>query len=191
MTVEQVKLTPADFLRKARKNESDRKRSAVYKAVDTMRRHGTPITFSAVANAAKVSRWLVYAEGVREYIESARKQQLSEPSPAERAGKIASDISMRTDLELCKQDNRALRAEVTRLKGLLRQQLGHDLEAENSHTLKLRVDELNEANRRYSTDNSRLQHDLESEKEKAAALGNDLVAARSRLRAMMRNRNAD
>lgn len=189
MTVEQTKSTPADVLRQARKRDSDRKRSAVYKVVDTMRRDGTPITFSGIASAAKVSRWLVYADGVREYIESAQRQQLSEPAPAERVGRKVSDISLRTDLELCKQDNRALRAEVTRLKGLLRQQLGHELEAEASQTLKRRIDELTGANRRYSTENSHLQHALEVARAQGGALENDLTAARTRIRRLMRSRN--
>ncbi len=186
---EPVKATPAEVLRLARKRDSDRKRSAVYKVVDGMRREGTPITFSGVARSASVSRWLVYADGVRDYIESSRKQQLSEPSPAERTGQCASELSLRTDLELCKQDNRALRAEVSRLKGLLRLQLGQDLEAQSTQTLKLRIDELTAANRRYSTDNSRLQHELDSATRRAETLENDLVAARSRLRHMIRDQN--
>lgn len=189
MTAEPEKMTPAEVLRLARRRDSDRKRSAVYKVVDTMRREGTPITFSGVASTAKVSRWLVYADGVREYIESARRQQLSEPSPAERSGQTASAVSLRTDLELCKQDNRKLRAEVSRLTGLLRLQLGHEMEAQSTHTMKLRIDELTDANRRYSTDNSRLQHELDSAKTRAATLENDLVAARSRIRHMIRDQN--
>jgi hypothetical protein len=36
---------------------------------------GQPITFLGVAGAAGVSNWLVYAKGVREHIETARKGQ--------------------------------------------------------------------------------------------------------------------
>lgn len=190
MTAEQVKGTPAEVLRQARRRDSDRKRSAVFKTVDMMRRQGTPITFSGVASSAKVSRWLVYADGVRDYIESARQQQLSEPTSSVRKGPHVSENSLRTDLELCKQDNRALRAEVARLKGLLRLQLGHDLEAQSTHTLKLRVDELAEANRRYSTENSHLRHELESTRTRADSLEKDLVASRIRLRSMIRDQNA-
>ena len=51
-----------------------------------MKRDGTPITFAAVARSAKVSQWLVYADGVREYIEAARVTQAAEPAQAKRAG---------------------------------------------------------------------------------------------------------
>lgn len=187
---EQPANTPADVLRRARRTDSDRKRSAVYKTVDTMRRTGTPITFAAVANAANVSRWLVYASGVREYIETARAQQDSDPGCVQRAGKVASEISLRTDLELCKQDNRTLRAEVARLKNLLRRQLGEELEAQSTHTLRLRIDELSEANQRYSAENARLSHDLEVVSARAESVENELIAARGRLRQMMREQNA-
>jgi hypothetical protein len=43
--------------------------------VDEMKSRGDPITFLGVAKAARVSNWLVYAEGVREHIEAARKSQ--------------------------------------------------------------------------------------------------------------------
>ena len=78
-----------------------------------MKRDGTPITFAAVARAAKVSQWLVYADGVREYIEAARAAQAAEPATTKRAGRSASEASLRTDLELAKQDNRRLRARLT------------------------------------------------------------------------------
>ena len=81
-----VKRTPADVLREARRRDSDRKRDQVFRTVDAMKRDGTPITFAAVARAAKVSQWLVYADGVREYIEAARSAQAAAPaSPNERA----------------------------------------------------------------------------------------------------------
>jgi hypothetical protein len=109
-----VKRTPADVLREARSRDSDRKRNQVFRAVDTMKREGTPITFASVARSAKVSQWLVYADGVREYTERARCAQPSEPAPAKQASRSPSEASVRTDLELAKQNNRRLRAEVDR-----------------------------------------------------------------------------
>ena len=137
-----VKRTPADVLREARRRDSDRKRDQVFRTVDAMKRDGTPITFAAVARAAKVSQWLVYADGVREYIETARSAQAAEPAQAKRAGRSASEASLRTDLELAKQDNRRLRGEVDRLKKALREQLGTQLEAESAESLRRRIDEL-------------------------------------------------
>jgi hypothetical protein len=47
--------------------------------VDAMVARGDAVTFAAVAKAAGVSNWLVYAEGVREHIEAARKKQEGQP----------------------------------------------------------------------------------------------------------------
>ena len=44
-----VTRTPADVLREARRRDSERKRDQVFRAVDAMKRDGTPITFAAVA----------------------------------------------------------------------------------------------------------------------------------------------
>jgi hypothetical protein len=95
-----VKRTPADVLREARRRDSDRKRDQVFRTVDSMKRDRTPITFAAVARAAKVSQWLVYAEGVRDYIAAARAAQGTEPVRSQCAGRTASKASLRTDLEL-------------------------------------------------------------------------------------------
>ena len=103
-----VERTPADVLREARRRDSDRKRDRVFRTVDAMKRDGTPISFAAVARSAKVSHWLVYADGVREYLETARLAQAGEPAQAQRPGRSASEASWRTDLELAKQDNRRL-----------------------------------------------------------------------------------
>ncbi|MFD0443921.1 hypothetical protein ACFQ10_17980 [Streptomyces indonesiensis] len=70
-----AKRTPADVLREARKQDSLAKRTRVLAVVDEMKAKGEPITFLGVAKAAGVSNWLVYAEGVREHIEAARKSQ--------------------------------------------------------------------------------------------------------------------
>jgi hypothetical protein len=43
---------------------------------------GETITFPAVARAAGVSTWLVYAKGVREHIEAARGRQAIKPTTA-------------------------------------------------------------------------------------------------------------
>jgi len=61
-----------------------------------------------VARTAKVSQWLVYADGVREYITAAREAQATEPARTERIGRKASEASIRTDLELARQDTKHL-----------------------------------------------------------------------------------
>ena len=182
---EAVKRTPADVLREARRRDSDRKRDQVFRAVEAMKRDGTPITFAAVARAARVSQWLVYADGVREHIEAARSAQAGEPAQPKRAGRTATEASLRTDLELAKQDNRRLRGEADRLKKALREHLGAQLEAESAESLRRRIDELITANDRYRSENSRLATELDDTRQRLRMTEDDLGAARTSLRRMI------
>lgn len=185
-----VKRTPADVLREARRRESDRKRDQVFRTVDAMKRDGTPITFAAVARSAKVSHWLVYAGGVREYIEDARIAHTASPAQVNRVGGSASEASLRTDLELAKQDNRRLRVEVDRLKKALRERLGSQLEAVSAESLRRRIDELTAANERYRSDNSRLVTELNDVRAQLQNTEDDLAATRTSLRRMIRTQSA-
>lgn len=185
-----AKRRPADVLRDARRNESVRKRSAVYRAVDTMRRDGNTITFAAVARTARVSQWLVYAEGVREYITAAREAQAAEPARAKRLGTIASEASLRTDLALARQENKNLRDEISRLKTVLRERLGQRLEAESNQSLRVRVDELSAANTRYHSEIIQLTKELDTVRDQLATAEDDLAAARMSLRRMIKSRAA-
>jgi chromosome segregation ATPase len=186
-----TKRTPTDVLREARRNESNRKRNAVFRTVDSMRCDDVEITFAAVARTAKVSQWLVYAEGVREYIVAAREAQATEPACKERVGRAASDSSLRTDLELARQDNKALRAEAARLKTVLRERLGERLESESSQSLRRRVDELVEANSRLHRQNLELSTQLEAARGELASTEDDLAATRTSLRQMIRSQSAE
>ncbi|MGO9031955.1 hypothetical protein [Mycobacterium sp.] len=186
-----AKRKPADVLRDARRRDSDRKRDQVFRAVDAMKREGTPITFASVARSAKVSQWLVYAEGVREYIVTARDVQAAEPLAAERAGQTASETSLRTDLALAKQDNRRLRVEVDRLKCALRERLGTQLEVASAQSLQRRIDELTQANDRYRSENARLALDLNDTHQRLQKAEDDLGAVRTSLRRMIRERSAE
>ena len=185
-----VKRTPADVLREARRRDSDRKRDRVFRTVDAMKRDGTPISFAAVARTAKVSQWLVYADGVREYIETARSAQAAEPTQAKPPGRSASEASLRTDLELTKQDNRRLRGEADRLKNALRERLGAQLEAESAESLRRRIDELITANDRYRSENSRFTTELNETRQQLRITEDELEAARTSLRRMIRERSA-
>jgi chromosome segregation ATPase len=186
-----VKRTPADILREARRRDSERKRDQVFRTVDTMKRDGTPITFAAVARAAKVSQWLVYADGVREHIETARSAQAAASARPKRAGRSASEASLRTDLELARQDNRRLRGEVDRLKKALRERLGAQLEAESAESLRRRIDELVTANERYRSENSRFATELDDTRKRLRMTEDDLAAARTSLRRMIREQTSE
>ena len=156
-------------------------------------RHGArrhPITFASVARTAGVSNWLVYADGVREYIENARNAQADQLVRDERVGRIASDASLRTDLELLREHNRHLRNEIARLKHALRGQLGEQLEAQSTETLRQRIDQLAEANDRYRAENSELRAELAQTREELQTTQDDLAAARTGIRPMIREQTA-
>jgi regulator of replication initiation timing len=186
VTAPAPKRKPGDVLREARRKQSDRKRSRVFRTVDAMKRDGTEISFAAVARGAGVSNWLVYADGVRHYIEAAREAQAARPVRSERTGRTASDASLRTDLELTRQDNRALREESARLKQILRERLGEQLEIASSETLRQRVDTLTEANNRYGDENRQLRAESEQLRERLQTTEDDLAAARTSIRRMIR-----
>lgn len=66
----------------ARARDSHEKRQRAMTALHSLEVAGETITFPAVARAAGVSTWLVYAKGVREHIEAARGRQAIKPTTA-------------------------------------------------------------------------------------------------------------
>ncbi|MFE1331796.1 hypothetical protein [Streptomyces microflavus] len=75
-----------------------------------------------------MSNWLVHAEGVGEHIEAARKKQVCQPRRETQSGLSSSTASLRTDLELPKQQVAALPGERDKLKTALQRQLGQQLD---------------------------------------------------------------
>jgi hypothetical protein len=178
--------TPAEVLLQARRRDSQRKRAHVKTVVDQMKLGDAAITFSAVAKAAGVSTWLVYADGIRDYIQAAQAFQASAPARETAVGGRTSAASLRTDLELSRQDNRVLRAEIARLKHALRDNLGRQLDEESTHRLRARVDELTAANEQIQNQNHALTAERDALQAALHAAADDLAAARTSLRRMIR-----
>jgi hypothetical protein len=124
---------------------------------------------------------------VREYIEAARTYQAAQPHRQQLAGTRASEASLRTDLELARQDNRVLRAEIARLTQALREQLGQQLDHQNTTALRTRIDELLEANRELHNANAELADDNHKLQAQLAEAQDDLIAVRASLRQMIRD----
>lgn len=182
---------PTEVLLAARRRDSQRKRAHVKAVVDDMKLGDAPITFAAVARAAKVSTWLVYAEGVREYITAAQDYQAGAAERETAAGARTSAASLQMDLELAHQDNRTLRGEVARLAQALRQNLGNQLDQESFHHLRARADDLATANSRLQEDNRTLTTECERLRDMLRAAEDDLSAARTSLRRMIRDQTSD
>jgi hypothetical protein len=92
--------------------------------------------------------------------------------------------------KLAKQDNRRLRGEADRLKKALRERLGAQLEAESAESLRRRIDELITAHDRDRSENSRLATELDDTRQRLRITEDDLGAARTSLRRMIRERSA-
>lgn len=158
-----------------------------------MQKDGIKVTFASVAKAAGVSTWLVYAEGVRDYIEAARQDQIEhgiETSPAAvpPQSKVSAD-SLKTDLALARQQIKELRAERDKLRDRLRLQLGAELDQQDSSTLVATMDELSRERDELSRQLSHAKADNEVLRERVTELEDDLAASRQSLRRMMRTNN--
>jgi formylglycine-generating enzyme required for sulfatase activity len=180
--------TPAEVLREARHKDSRDKRGRVLAVVDQLLAANEPVTFTGVARAANVSHWLVYADGVREHIEVARRRQTRTAANDARAGATAPP-GWKVEQQLLQQDNRRLREEVERLKAAVRRNLGQQLDQFGAADLGTRVDEL-------TADNHRLQNDLDNAQALITDLTghlneaqDDLTAARTSIRQLIRAEN--
>ncbi|MBP5942424.1 DUF6262 family protein [Streptomyces acidiscabies] len=178
------------MLAASRQKDSRDKRARVLAVVDQMAARGDTVTFAAVAKTAKVSNWLVYAEGVREHIEAARKKQAGQPRREAQAGLSSSTASLRTDLELSKQQVAALRVERGQLKAALQRQLGQQLDQVGTADLVVRVDELTRQHEELTVECDTLRREKAELEERLAETEEDLAAARSSLRRMIRSEDA-
>jgi predicted nucleic acid-binding Zn-ribbon protein len=174
--------TPADVLRQARQQDSRTKRGRVLAVVAKMLEDQEPITFASVARGAEVSHWLVYADGVREHIDHARRQQAQQATRTQAAKGSAAPAGLKTELEVLREDNRRLRHEREQLQRALRSDLGRQLDQIGTADLGVRIDELTAANQKLS-------EELASAKQELADTQDSLAAARASLRRMIRSEN--
>lgn len=151
---EAAKRTPGQVLREARARDSEVKRARVLAALDEMAAAGEKITFRGLARTARVSTWLVYAEGMREHIDAAIKNQGGAARHEAEVGSRASAESLAADLELAKAELRALRAKRDRLRTGVGQSPGTRREA--SEDLIARIQTLTAANQKISAERDML-----------------------------------
>ena len=181
--------TPAEVLAQSRRRDSQAKRGKVLAVLEDMIRRGDPVSFTAVAKAAGVSHWLVYADGIRERIETARAQQNDKPRRDQQTGLSPGAASLATDLQLARAENSKLRTERDQLKAALQRQLGDQLDRLSHQSLVERVDELTQHNQQFSGENERLQQDNEALRHRLAETEDDLAGTRTALRRLMHQTN--
>ncbi len=181
--------TPAEVLKAARQRDSTDKRGRVLKAVQDLLRDNRRITFATVAREAGVSSWLVYAPGLRERIDQARARQATQGHQDRQSGRKVSTASEQTDLLLARQEIKRLRTENGQLRQQARVHLGQQVEQLGNHDLVDRINELTEENLRLSTAERQATTENTGLRQRVTELEDDLTAARTSLRRMIRNEN--
>ncbi|WP_331742893.1 DUF6262 family protein (plasmid) [Streptomyces sp. NBC_01136] len=172
----------------ARHRDSINKRRRVLTAIECLEHDGTPITHTAIARTAGVSTWLTYAEGVREHIHAAQARQNAQPPTGHRPASL-SPATLRTDLELARQEITTLREERDRLRTALSRHLGQQLDALSSQDLTTRIDELTQHNHQLADQLQQATTENTTLSTRVAQLEDDLAAARTSLRRMIRDEN--
>jgi chromosome segregation ATPase len=178
----------------ARAKDSHDKRQRVLAAVQALEAAGTPVTPAAVAAAASVSTWLVYADGVREHVQAARQRQTErghapEPAAPSARGEPVTQASLRTDLAVAQNEIRRLRAERDKLRGRLRLQLGAEIDGPDRADLIARVAALEAASRQFAAERDARAAEASHAQRRVLELEDELTAARESLRRAIRQAN--
>jgi uncharacterized small protein (DUF1192 family) len=177
-------------LHDARRRDSESKRTHVRNTVESMVLAGDTVTFASVARRARVSTWLVYADGVREHIQSAMRQQAEEPIPTMNSGTIGA-ASLRTDLSLAREEIKRLRADNEKLRRNAQRLLGQQLDQVSVTELIARVDTLVNENRRLTGEIKQTRTENTALRSRLIELEEDVTAARTALRRMIREQTTD
>jgi len=170
----------------ARAADSRDKRRRALDAGQNLEAAGEPVTFPAVARSARVSTWLVYAPGVREHVEAARRRQTVPGIDTSSTTPLAT----RTDLALAREEIMRLRADRDKLQQRLRLQLGAEIEGPQRAELIARVSELEAVNRRLVAEREARNSDGRGAELRVRELEDELAAARESLRRMIRSENS-
>ncbi len=176
-----------DAMVRARRQDSQAKRARVLTTVKRMLDDGTPITFASVARHATVSTWLVYAPGVREAVAEAQARQHSHHTTG--APSRQDTHGLAADLALAHAEITRLRAEHAGHQQQLRKALGARLDNFAKADLLTRVGELTRHNGELSALLAGAQADSNHLRERISDLEDDLAAARTGLRRMIRSEN--
>jgi hypothetical protein len=116
---------PATPLSQAAARRHELTRAKAIQALRELDRAGTPITFAAVASAARISRSWLYAQAdIRSQIQRLRDTRNPRPAVPVPPGQRATDASLHARLTAALARNQALTDENTRLRRQLARALG-------------------------------------------------------------------
>jgi len=171
----------------ARRVEATTKRTRVLAALEDMAAEGIPITSASVARRAGVSTWLVYAPGVREAVETARARERRQGPAGRRPAAKTTPVT--TDLALARAEISRLRAERDTQRQQLSLALGARLDDVAKADLLTRVDELTRHNTQLAANLATCSSETAAHAARIVGLEDDLAAARTSLRRMIRAEN--
>ena len=194
MSITTANQVRAAALKAARAKDSELKRRRALAALEALKATGAPITFTAVANAAGVSTWLVYADGIREHLDAARHRQAADGDPpaavgTHTGGQQVTSAGLRTDLAVARHEIHRLRTDLDKLRGRLRLQLGAEIEQPDRAELIARVAALEAANRQFLAERDASAAQADTAQRRVEQLEDDLTAARESLRRVIRDTN--
>jgi hypothetical protein len=192
MSITTANQVRAAALKAARAKDSELKRRRTLAALEALEASGASITFTAVAKAAGVSTWLVYADGIREHIDAARHRHAhhgAAPAPTPSAKRTTTSDSLRTDLAIAQEQIKTLRTERDKLQQRLRLQLGAELEAPDRAHLTARVADLEAINRQLVAERDARATEADTAKSRVTELEDELSAARESLRRVIKAQN--
>jgi hypothetical protein len=181
-------------LRQGRERDSREKRARALRACADLVTAGIPVTHTRVARVANVSPWLTYnAQEIRAAIDLASAGQirdgLADPNISRKAGPRATVASLRTDLDMARDEVKDLRAERKRLRARLEQRLGAEVESASATELFERLREVEDANRQLRQSLTERDKQAMTLAERVAELEQEVEAKEQALRAMMFAKN--
>jgi len=144
------RLARVERLRTGRAQASRAKRATALATIEDLLEAGVRVSFARVAREARVSTWLVYnapeiTKAIHTAIEAQARDGIALPRARQPLRNQSSD-SLRTDLALSRDEIRALREEVEKLRGRLQLKLGREAESATSSELLARIQEVESAN---------------------------------------------
>lgn len=177
-------------LRAARAKDSHTKRQRVLDAIDALEAVDAPVTAAAVAATAKVSTWLVYADGIKDHLDAARERQAApRPTRVDANRPTATPQSVHTDLMVARAEIGRLRAEHDKLRRRLQLQLGAEIDGPDRAELIERVATLEDTNRQLVAERDARTAEVTAAQRHTRELEDDLTAARDSLRQLIKDQN--
>ena len=176
-----------DKLIAARRQAARVKHDHTLQTLERLARSEAAITFAGVAREAGVSTWLLYnsPELKQAVTEAMRHQSPSEHRSPDRPG-TAAPQSLRTDLELARQEIAALRRSERKLRERLQRTLGAEIEQIDRSELVTRIAELETHLERLRAENITLTEANTKLTELSAQQSDDLATVNTLLRRYMR-----